>query len=308
MKKVIALCLIATVPGAVFAQAKKATDNSGYSKTPNGLEYKILHDATGGKSPAVGDYIEVHIRTSVNDSVLFDSRKMNNNQPVPFQLQAPSFKGDLPEGLVMLTPGDSAIFRMPVDSIPMGMQRPDWVKPGTHQMLNYSVVLTSVKSQDEMIKEREAASAKQKGVDDKLIQDYLSKNKIKATKTESGLYYTISTPGSGEQAHAGQTVTVNYTGKTLDGKTFDSNVDPTFNHVQPFSFGLGQHQVIPGWDEGVALLKKGSKATLFIPSTLAYGPNGQGPIKPNSILMFDVEVTDIKAPTPPPAPSAPGKN
>lgn len=295
MKKIVAICLIAAVPGAAFAQAKK-TMNNNFAKTPNGLEYKVLYDAPGGKAPAVGDYIEVHIRTAVNDSVLFDSRKMNNNQPVPFQLQAPTFKGDLPEGLMMLTPGDSAIFRMVIDSIPMGPQKPDWIKPGTHQMLTYNVSLVSVKSQDQMKKEQDEMAAKQKGIDDKLIQEYLEKNKIKATKTESGLYYTITKQGTGEQAKKGQTVTVNYTGKTLDGKTFDSNVDSAFNHVQPFSFGLGQSQVIRGWDEGVALLKKGSKATFYIPSTLAYGSQGTGPIKANSILMFDVEVTDIKSP------------
>ena len=66
--------------------------------------------------------------------------------------------------------------------------------------------------------------------------------------------------------------------------------------MQPFSFGLGQGQVIKGWDEGVALLKKGSKATLYIPSTMAYGERGAGDkIPANAVLIFDVEVTDIAA-------------
>jgi FKBP-type peptidyl-prolyl cis-trans isomerase FkpA len=100
-------------------------------------------------------------------------------------------------------------------------------------------------------------------------------------------------------AKPGQMVTMNYIGKTLEGKQFDANVDASFKPLKgrdPFTFPLGAHQVIKGWDEGVALLKKGSKATFYIPSPLAYGPQAQGPDLPaNSILVFNVEVVDIKA-------------
>jgi FKBP-type peptidyl-prolyl cis-trans isomerase FkpA len=127
------------------------------------------------------------------------------------------------------------------------------------------------------------------------LQEYFAKNNLQPQKTTSGLYYIIEKTGSGPKPTQGQVVTVNYTGKTLDGNTFDSNVDPQFKHVAPFEFQAGSGQVIPGWDEGIMLLNKGSKAKFFIPSTLAYGPQSPGPgIEPNSILMFDVEVTNIK--------------
>jgi FKBP-type peptidyl-prolyl cis-trans isomerase FkpA len=84
-------------------------------------------------------------------------------------------------------------------------------------------------------------------------------------------------------------------------KKFDSNEDPAFQHVQPFTFNLGTGQVIPGWDEGIALLNKGAKAKLLIPSPLAYGDRGMpgSPANPegipaNSVLIFDVEVKNIK--------------
>jgi len=86
---------------------------------------------------------------------------------------------------------------------------------------------------------------------------------------------------------------VNYTGKLLDGTIFDSNKDPKFGHVQPFSFTLGAGMVIKGWDEGMQLLKLGGRATFYIPSSLAYGPQGSGSIPPNAVLVFDVEVTGI---------------
>jgi FKBP-type peptidyl-prolyl cis-trans isomerase len=159
--------------------------------------------------------------------------------------------------------------------------------------------------QAEMMKKMDEQKAQQAPVDDKILQDYFAKNNIKPMKTADGLYYVIEKEGKGEKAKAGEMVTMNYTGKTLDGKTFDSNTDPAFKHTEPFKFPLGQGRVIPGWDEGVQLLNKGSKATLYIPSPLAYGPQGSRPnIEPNTILMFDVEVVDIEAAPKNPAPAA----
>src|ERR1043165_2312601 len=95
--------------------------DAGFKKTASGLEYRIVKDEPGIQKPAIGDYMEFHIKSYVRfpkgDSVLFDSRKMNNNQPVPFQVIPPSFKGDLAEGFMMLTKGDSAVFRVPIDSV-----------------------------------------------------------------------------------------------------------------------------------------------------------------------------------------------
>jgi FKBP-type peptidyl-prolyl cis-trans isomerase len=82
----------------------------------------------------------------------------------------------------------------------------------------------------------------------------------------------------------------------LAGVTFDSNVDPSFKHAEAFKFTLSQGQVIPGWDEGIAQLNKGAKATLYIPSSLAYGNQAAGDkIAPNSCLVFTVELVDFKA-------------
>jgi FKBP-type peptidyl-prolyl cis-trans isomerase FkpA len=136
----------------------------------------------------------------------------------------------------------------------------------------------------------------QKKKDDEILKEYFKKNHIKAQKTPSGLYYTINKKGTGDNAKVGQNVTMNYLGKFMDGKQFDANMDANYQPVagrQPFTFNLGRHQVISGWDEGVQLLNKGSRATLYLPSGLAYGPNGRGGIPPNSILIFDVEVMGI---------------
>jgi FKBP-type peptidyl-prolyl cis-trans isomerase FkpA len=137
----------------------------------------------------------------------------------------------------------------------------------------------------------------QKAIDDKILADYFAKNKITAKKAPSGLYYTINKAGNGEKPKFGKHVTMNYLGKLMDGTRFDGNVDEKYNPVpgrDPFVFTLGVGQVIRGWDEGIKLLEKGSRATLYLPSWLAYGPNGMGPIPPNAVLIFDVEVVDFE--------------
>ncbi len=95
---------------------------------------------------------------------------------------------------------------------------------------------------------------------------------------------------------SGDTVSVNYTGKLQDGTVFDSNVDPKFQHVEPFTFTVGAGQVIPGWDKGIVGMKVGEKKTLTIPPADAYGASGiPGVIPANATLIFDVEVTGINS-------------
>lgn len=135
----------------------------------------------------------------------------------------------------------------------------------------------------------------QKAIDDKILTEYFAKNHIKATKTPSGLYYTINKPGVGPKAKVGQQATMLYYGYFLDGKPFDGNMDKNYVSAgNPFTFPLGAHRVIAGWDEGVQLLNPGCRATFYLPSGLAYGPNGGGRIPPNAILAFDVELVSCQ--------------
>ncbi|MCH5229048.1 MAG: FKBP-type peptidyl-prolyl cis-trans isomerase [Muribaculaceae bacterium] len=107
--------------------------------------------------------------------------------------------------------------------------------------------------------------------------------------TESGLQYVIDKEGTGKQPGPTDEVTVHYTGKLLDGTVFDSSI----NRGEPTTFPL--NRVIPGWTEGLQLMKEGAKYTFFIPSDLAYGPNGiPNVIPPHSTLIFDVELISVK--------------
>lgn len=110
-------------------------------------------------------------------------------------------------------------------------------------------------------------------------------------KTDSGLRYKIIQEGNGTKAEKGQTVSVHYKGQLPDGTVFDSS----YKRNQPIDFALGVGQVIPGWDEGIGLLKVGDKARFVIPSDLAYGSAGAGGvIPPDATLVFDVELVAVK--------------
>lgn len=121
-------------------------------------------------------------------------------------------------------------------------------------------------------------------------KQFLEENKKNADvkETASGLQYVIEKEGEGAQPSAEDEVTVHYTGKLLDGTVFDSSV----NRGEPATFPL--NRVIPGWTEGVQLMKEGAKYTFFIPSDLAYGPQGvPGAIPPHSTLIFEVELIKV---------------
>ena len=212
--------------------------------------------------------------------------------------------GFMYEGILSVAPGDSAVFRIVADSL-FGKNMPPVIKPGDFIRFSFKsytkeqaeVKVAQQKAEMEMKqKEAEANKLKQAAEDDAKLKSYfVEKGITNFQRTDDGLYYVITQKGTGNSPQNGETVVANYRGKLLDGTAFDSNMDSSFGHVQPFEFPIGQGRVIQGWDKGFGLFNKGTKATLYIPSTLAYGPNNQGPIKANSCLIFDVELVDIKA-------------
>lgn len=138
--------------------------------------------------------------------------------------------------------------------------------------------------------EMQAEAAKQGEVNRKNGEAFLSENaKREGIKvTESGLQYEVLESGKGDSPKASDNVEVHYTGKLIDGTVFDSSVE----RGVPASFGVTQ--VIPGWVEALQLMHEGDKWRLYIPSDLAYGPNGAGGvIGPNMTLIFDVELLRV---------------
>lgn len=137
-----------------------------------------------------------------------------------------------------------------------------------------------------------AVSCKKKDVisqakaDDNIINKYISDNNLSATATGSGLYYVIDNQGTGNNPDNSSTIIVVYKGYLTNGTVFDES--------KPTGFSTTLDKVIAGWKEGMPYFKKGGKGKLLIPSALGYGSSAQGNIPANSVLIFDVELLDVK--------------
>ena len=285
--------MLAVIALAACNSNKKTKD--GFTVLENGLEIKMLEDKDGPKADS-GSMAKINIEVKVNDSVVFNSKQANNNQPIPQGIAPSKTISDWMAGYMELSEGDRAVFRSVVDSIfPDTTRRPPGLENG--DVITFEVEMVELKRGADLAEEKEKRMAAQS----KDIEKYLKDNNLKGTKTASGMYIVVKKEGSGPKANNGQIAKMNYTGYLMDGTVFDSNEDPKFGHVTPFKFPLGQGQVIRGWDEGIAALNKGAKAKLIIPSDLAYGEtarpgNDKNPkgIPANSTLIFDVEVLDFE--------------
>lgn len=303
----LASCFLTLLSSSLWAQPKKkpapitktpktapakATVKPGngpvqFKKTASGVEYKFLVDNPSTTTIGEGSVVKMHIRTLVADSAMFDTYKMNNNEPIE-QPMSSQFIGPFWDAFVLLTPGDSAILRLPIDSAFKGAPSlPPFAKSGDH--VQWVIKVFSVKSKEEADAEKEKLSKVQNDIDDKLIRQYIKDKGIKALKTASGIYYVIDRTGNGKHAVAADKVKVHYKGYKMDGSTFDSS----YERNAPIDFPL--MNVIRGWTEGIPLFEEGGKGTLLIPSSLAYGQNPPpgSTIKANEVLLFDVELLEI---------------
>lgn len=300
------------VMAALFFTA--CNSDSAFLKSKQGLEYKIISNGRG-KIIKPGEYMQIHVSqfyaTGKSDSMLSDTR--NTSGPIMEKIDSASMPPAYYEILSQLRKDDSLIIRMTTDSAfakaPGGM--PPFFKKGhylTTRVKVVNILADSDAADSARLAERKLAiardsimSAEMKIKDDKTIKDYLAKNKINTTRTAEGTYVEIIQPGTGPNIDTTVSVSVNYTGRTINGKMFDSNTDPSKNHAEPLLVNLTSERdralgtpVIKGWADGFKLLNKGAKARLYIPSPLGYGTHAVSDDLPaNSILIFDVEILDI---------------
>lgn len=284
------------IGGMCFALALAAcnpSDNSaGYQTSSKGLKYNIISGNSASKAK-VGDYIAYSstLRTA-NGELIFAAT--NKDQPLIANVVEPSHDGDPAEILTILGQGDSVSLLIPEKEFFKNVaQLPEKVKPGDMVKLDLKIhhVYSPEQYQNEVLPTIKAAPHLK---EEQFIKEYINARNWSAQPTGSGLYVIVDNAGKGNKAANGNKVKVNYSGFLLDGTPFDSNVNPQFNHVQPFEFTLGQGQVIKGWDEGLTYFAKGGKGKLLIPARLGYGEQGSGKIPPNSTLMFEIEVLDIQ--------------
>ncbi len=289
-----------------------ASCNGGFKKGEGGLLYNI-HVDKDGPSIKEGDFISVNIIAKTDaDSVLLNT--YDAGHPSFTVVPKPQLKGDIFSGLRLLSEGDSATVKTNIDSITKkGAPKLPFkgkyitydikvVKVISKGNLNDTVfqgrIRDYVKNQADLMKKEEPAR----------IKKYIDDNKLKVSKTASGLFYVINSQGSGPKPAAGDTVVVNYTVKNITNKILETSIKSEaikaklpmnpMNPYKPIRFAIGSKGMIAGMDEGISLLNKGTKATLILPSNLAYGEQGNGMIPPFSTIIFDVELVDIVHPNP----------
>jgi FKBP-type peptidyl-prolyl cis-trans isomerase FkpA len=295
-----------------------------YEKGEGDMMYKI-HEDKSGQTIKDGDFVAFNATEKTEgDSVLYSS--YDYDRPSLLVKEPSLFKGDLFAALAMLSEGDSATFKINIDSMVTKMGRP---KPAdtTSKYLVYTIKVDKVipkgKLTDSLFRGQidtylKKEMDKAKSGEASKFNSYVSKEDKKPTVTTSGLNYIVTKQGSGVKAATGDTVLVNYTGRFLTGKVFDTSVlevakkEGAFNAQRPYEplkMPVGMNGSIPGFEEGLMLFPAGTKAKLILPSKLAYGEQGSQGIAPYTPLVFEIEIVKIipakAGAVPPPPPVAP---
>ena len=254
--------------------------------------FKVLKTDKNARKIGIDDLLMMQIKGILisSDSVMFDSYTTNK----PFNL--PANEVTLSKYLVQLKKGDIAVFSIIADSLFKNIFKQPLtpaIKKG--EFINFTVTVLEAMSKEELEKKRDELAKLQAEKN----KEYLIKDSVEVAKyiagldnvmiSSSGLKYQKLKSTNGAQAVKGSKVTVTYKGTFVDGKVFDQ----TPAGAEGLSFELGAHQVINGWDEGIALMKVGESFRLIIPWNLAYGPNGQGTIPPYTTLIFEVTLDKI---------------
>ncbi len=305
MKNLLAAVLLLSLGVLVSCGQKEMSRFPDYTKLQDNLYIKYFTQNQEGREVQQGDVVTLNMKyTTEDDSVLFES---GAGQP-PIQVPADTAKypGDFMGVFIGMHKGDSASVLVNADTFfikTAGMpQSPNFIDSGS--VLKFTIAVLEVQSMEEMqaVKAKEA-EAKQADEMAQLSQ-YIQENNITVEPTSTGMYYISRNKGAGKQAEAGKKVKVNYSGRLINGQYFDTSIEEVAKAqglyderrtYQPLEFTLGQGQVIPGWDEGIAKMKEGEKATLIIPSKLAYGANPRpgGVIQPFNTLIFEVELIEV---------------
>jgi len=272
--------------------------NVGFKKTKSGLEYKVFEGDKKGQALKPGDIVKFDYKITYKDSVVATSYGIVPGYDLVDSVGRPH---EFSEVLKLLKVGDSLVTIQLFDSLQAinPMQVPTFMKKGD-KLKTTIKVLGVFKGRDSVMADYQKELDNYRAKELAVIKKYLDKNNIKA-ELMNGVYVEIKEKGTGVPTIPGKEVSVNYTGYNFEGKFFDSNVDSTKqsmpHELTPYAFLAGQQGAIQGMLQGVLAFNQGGKGRLFIPSVMAYGPQGSPPaIKPNENLIFDIEIVEVKDP------------
>lgn len=269
-----------TATNADLAYLEENKKKEGVIVTDSGLQYRVIESGDGA-TPQASDIVTVHYAGRLVDGTEFDS---SYKRGAPAQFPAGRLIQGWTEALLLMSVGDKWELTIPSD-IAYGEAGAGGVIPGGATLV-FDIELLDAKSEAEMRAEQEAAMETFKNAQFTFLDENAKEDGVSVT--ESGLQYKVLTEGDGKCPSATSQVTVHYEGKLINGEIFDSS----YRRGETIQFGL--NQVIPGWTEGLQLMKEGSTYELYIPYSIGYGERGSGgSIPPYATLIFKVELISV---------------
>lgn len=266
------------------------SDYPGYTLAKDGFYYQLLKIGEDGSKCKFNDYITVDISyKTMKDSLFFTGRRK-------FQISKPNYPGAIDECITMLSKDDSASFILTASDFfkrTLSSDLPPFLKASDKMKINVSILDIETPKQYAQEKEAFLRWVEDFGEYEKtILKQYLEGSKLKAKATPSGMYCLTLKNGNDKGVKLGDTVVINYEGKFLNGKFFDS----TRQRNEPFQFVYGQQwQVIKGMEDAIGMMHEGEKSLFIMPSELAFGENGSstGLIPPFTSLIFEVELISV---------------
>lgn len=288
----------------ILSIAFLASCSDGFKKTKTGLKYKIIASESGEKLNP-GDLVKFQYKVIYKDSVV---QSTYGTLPAFDMVDANGRHHDFSEVLSQLKVGDSLVTIQLYDSIASNPSYgvPKYLKKGQTQQSSLKILAvykddpaTGKLARDVAFADYEKIVMDYKAKEIAEIEKYLTKNNIKAEKINDNFFIEIEKEGTGPKADSGKIVGINYSGAVIGGRYFDSNVDKAKqarkHNLDTFYFAAKESGAIQGILEAITLFKVGTKAKLYIPSLLAYGPQGTPPVvNPYQNLMFEIELVSVK--------------
>ncbi|MFO7658239.1 MAG: FKBP-type peptidyl-prolyl cis-trans isomerase [Bacteroidales bacterium] len=262
----------------------------GYSRAKGGICYQLHKIGEDTKKAGAGDYVTTDISyKTMSDSLFFSGRRK-------LQVSKPDYKGSIDQCFMMLAEKESATFILSASDFfhkTLQASLPSFL--AEEDMMKVTLDIIEIQTEQEYLNEKEAFLywIEDFGDYEKVIlSQFLDKQKLSVEPEINGMYRIVLQEGTGKNVAEGDTITINYEGKFLNGKFFDSTV----KRNQPFQFVFGtEWQVIKGLEKALSLMKEGEKSLFILPSELAFGTEGSstGIIPPFTSLIFEVEVLRI---------------
>ena len=303
------------VAAAAIALASCGVD---YQKTASGLVYKI-YEGKGGDSAKPGNYVKCNVqvllidRSGKEDSLLTPKTDFPNYLPCDTGKRV---EYSFMEIMSKLRSGDSAVINVSVDSLKARklINPTDSVVFVKGSNIQYRIKVNKVfKEEKDVMADYEKENKAEEARQSKVVEDYIASKglKDKAIKTKNGAYVILDNPGDATlKADTGKEASIKYKGYLMsdNSKIFDTNMDSSKGHTDPIDVVVGQSMVIAGWHDALPYFGKGGTGKILIPSYLGYGAQGRQPeIEPNTNLIFDIQVLDVKDAPPMPERRMPGE-